>query len=126
MGCLAGIVETVGCAAATAPRKFESRGEGRKGSGTCGRLGRVGKLRCGVSFKFHHQSNPPSISIHPGVPGGPPCAELLDPMMSKFPTLTVPFPVFFFYFRFELQILVDGEAMCGCDLSRYPQTRASG
>ena len=31
-----------------------------------------------------------SIGIHPGVPGGP-CAGPFDPMMSKFPTLTMPF-----------------------------------
>ena len=60
LGCLAGIVETVGRKAATAPRKSKSGGESGTGSGPRGRLEGVGKLRCGVSFKFHHLSN----SIH--------------------------------------------------------------
>jgi len=52
MGCPAGIVETGGRAAATTPRKSENGGEDRAGPGTCGRLERVGQLRCRVSFNF--------------------------------------------------------------------------
>ena len=52
MGRLAGIVETVGFTSATAPRKFEGGSEGGAGPGACGRLGCIGKLRCGVSFDF--------------------------------------------------------------------------
>jgi len=50
MGYLAGIVETISCTPATAPRKFESGSESGTGSGACGRLERAGKLRRGVSF----------------------------------------------------------------------------
>jgi hypothetical protein len=88
VGCLAGIVETVGRTATTTPRKFESGGEGRTGSGTRGRLERAGKLHYGVSLNFaSYQLSPRSPHVF----------KFLDPMMLKFPALTVPFHVFFFY-----------------------------
>ena len=61
MGCLAGIVETVGCTAAPTPREFEGGSEGRTGSGARGRMERVGKLRRGVSFNCI--SSKPSVII---------------------------------------------------------------
>jgi len=115
MGCIAGIVETGGRTAATAPREFEDGGQDRTGPGTRGRMERAGQLRCRVSFNSSFYQN---HQCDPGGPGGPPCVLFLISMMSKFPTLTRTFSR---AFSFETQILVDGKTICGCDFCGHPQ-----